>query len=111
MQSLEKKDVIFGAGRVYTVVVPGPKWKSWVKYGFIDRRDYKVQWSSFDNDSEEHAIIDGASSFILPGQVKQAKNSSYFAATITGEDEAKTVTVYVRKEGSAVKIIGFDRSW
>ena len=82
-----------------------------VKYGFIDSRDYKVQWSSFDNDSEEHAIIDGASSFTLPGQVKQAKNGSYFAATITGEDEAKTVTVYVRKEGSAVKIIGIDRSW
>ncbi len=82
-----------------------------VKYGFIDSRDYKVQWSSFDNDSEEHAIIDGAISVTLPGRVKQAKNSSYFAATITGEDEAKTVTVYVRKEGSAVKIIGIDRSW
>ena len=24
-------DVVFGAARVYTVTVPGPKWKSWLK--------------------------------------------------------------------------------
>ena len=62
-------------------------------------------------DSEEHTHIAGATSFSLPDKVKSATNGSDFAATITGEDEAKTVTVYVRKEGSAVKIIGIDRSW
>ena len=31
MQGSARKDVIFGAARVYTVAVPGPKWKSWLK--------------------------------------------------------------------------------
>ena len=31
LQGLEKKDVAFGAVRVYTVTVPGPKWKYWLK--------------------------------------------------------------------------------
>ncbi len=30
MQGLARKDVVFGAARVYTVTVPGPKWKSWL---------------------------------------------------------------------------------
>ena len=29
LQDLEKTYVVFGAARVYTVAVPGPKWKSW----------------------------------------------------------------------------------
>ena len=31
MQGSARKDVVFGAARVYTVTVPGPKWKSWTK--------------------------------------------------------------------------------
>ena len=27
-------DVVFGAARVYTVTVPGPKWKSWFEVGY-----------------------------------------------------------------------------
>ena len=29
MQGSARKDVVFGAARVYTATVPGPKWKSW----------------------------------------------------------------------------------
>jgi hypothetical protein len=29
MQTSARKDVVFGAARVYTVAVPGPNWKSW----------------------------------------------------------------------------------
>ena len=29
MQGSTRKDVVFGAARVYTVTLPGPKWKSW----------------------------------------------------------------------------------
>ena len=28
-----RKDVLFGVARVYTVTVPGPKWKSWLTLG------------------------------------------------------------------------------
>ena len=31
MQGSARKDVVFGAARVYTVTVPGPKWKSWLE--------------------------------------------------------------------------------
>ena len=32
MQGSARKDVVFGAAGVYPVTVPGPKWKSWLKY-------------------------------------------------------------------------------
>ena len=31
MQGSARKDVVFGAARVYTFTVPGPKWKSWLE--------------------------------------------------------------------------------
>ena len=43
MQGSARKDVVFGAARVYTVTVPGPKWKSWLKRmccNFGGRRSY-----------------------------------------------------------------------
>ena len=33
VQGSARKDVVFGAARVYTVAVPVPKWKSWLKAG------------------------------------------------------------------------------
>ena len=35
MQGSARKDVVFGAARVYTVTVPGPKWKSWLTHRAI----------------------------------------------------------------------------
>ncbi len=82
-----------------------------VKYGIVQSRDYTVQWSHFDNDSEKHTLINGETSFTLPGQVRNAETGSYFAATIRGEDEAITVTVYIRKQSSGYKVVGIDRTW
>ena len=31
MQGSARKDVVCGAARVYIVVLPGPKWKSWFR--------------------------------------------------------------------------------
>ena len=55
--------------------------------------------------------MNGATSFTLPGRVRNAETGSYFAATIRGEDEAKTVTVYIRKQSSGYKVVGVDRTW
>ena len=30
VQGAVRKDVVFGAARVYTFTAPGPKWKSWL---------------------------------------------------------------------------------
>ena len=40
MQGSARKDVVCGAARVYTVVLPGPKWKSWLKK--VDQRFEKI---------------------------------------------------------------------
>ena len=82
-----------------------------IKYGFVASRDYTAQWSHFDNDSEKHTTIDGATSLMLPGQVQTAEKGSYFAASIQGEDEARTVTVYIRTQSGGYKVVGIDRTW
>ena len=40
MHGSARKDVLFGAALVYTVTVPGPKWKSWLRFigGAIRKR-------------------------------------------------------------------------
>ena len=35
MQGSARKDVVFGAGGVYPVTVPGPKWKSWINISTV----------------------------------------------------------------------------
>ena len=41
MQGSARKDVVFGAARVYTVTVPGPKWKSWFERNL---RRFEQKW-------------------------------------------------------------------
>ena len=82
-----------------------------IKYGLVDQRDYKVQWSRFDNASEKHTAIDGAAGMALPAETRGATTGAYFAAKIEGEDEAKTVTVYVRKQADGLHVVGIDRTW
>ena len=80
-------------------------------YGFRDSRNYSVQWSHFDNESERHTPILDAGGFPLPKQVAEGREGAYFAAMIAGEEAAKTVTVYLRKEAGGWKVVGVERSW
>ena len=80
-----------------------------VKYGFINRRDYTVRWSRFDNDSETHEAIAAAATFVLPEEAQSAAMGSYFVAIIRGEDKEKTVAVYVRKYRGGYKVVGIER--
>ena len=82
-----------------------------IKYGLTGDRDYQVQWSGFDNGSEAHTPIVGATSFRLPDSAIGAATGSFFAAKIQGEDENKTVAVYLRKDGSAFQVTGIERTW
>ncbi len=82
-----------------------------IKYELVDNRDYQVEWSSFDNNSEERTPIGGATSFRLPDSALGAANGSFFAAKIEAEDKDKTVLVYLRKERSGFKVTGIERSW
>ncbi len=79
-----------------------------VKHGFAERREYSVGWSVFDNQRETSTGIDGASGFALPAQTK---SPGYYSATITADDPAKTVVVYLRVAGSGSEIVGIERTW
>ena len=82
-----------------------------IKYGLVDDRSYKVEWSSFDNSSEKHSPIAGATGPRLPDSASSAASGSFIAAKIRAEDENKTVLVYLRKDGSDFKVVGIERTW
>ena len=67
--------------------------------------------SRFDNDSEIHAPIAAAASFVLPEEAQSAEIGFYFAAIILGEDKEKTVRVYIRKHRTGYKVVGIERTW
>ena len=80
-----------------------------VTYGFRDSRNYSVEWSHFDNESEKHTPIRDATGLQLPKQINDGNEEAYFTSRISAE--AKTVTVYLRKETGALKVVGVERSW
>jgi len=81
------------------------------KYGFGAPRQYTVQWSRFDNDTERKSLLPGRTSFALPAELRTAGPGEYFAADIRSDDAKKTVTVYLRTKKGAVEVVGIDRTW
>jgi hypothetical protein len=82
-----------------------------VKHGFIASREYTVQWSRFNNDTEQKTSLPGQTAFALPGELQSAPAGEYFAADITSGDPKKAVTVYLRKKPDGVEVVGIDRGW
>lgn len=81
------------------------------KYNFAPPVSYTVQWSRFDNDTEQKAPLPGRGGFEIPAELSKAAPGAYFAADIQGQDARKTVTVYLRKTGGDFRIVGVDRRW
>ena len=82
-----------------------------VTHGLVSSRSLQTAWSRFDNDSETHTAITGASGLQLPGAVTGGSNGAYFAAKIKGADESKTVTAYLRKKPQGFAVVGVERTW
>ena len=82
-----------------------------IRHDFRASRDYSVQWSLFNNDTEAHTPISDISGLSLPESALRAAAGSYFAARIVGEDETRTVTVFLRRETAGFKVVGIDRTW
>ncbi len=80
-----------------------------VKHKFIASQSYSTQWSAFDNDTERLTPLAGETSPEAPA-VKIA-DGGFLAASIRGEDAKKTVTVYLRKRGGRLDVVGVDRNW
>ena len=94
-----------------------------VAHGFVSQRNYSLNWSRFDNQSEEHTEISTAlGERQLPDTVRMAPEGSYFAARLTEwdspryarslpEDAEMNTTVFLRKESDGFKVVGIDRQW
>jgi hypothetical protein len=79
-----------------------------VEHKFISSRNYKVQWSSFDNDTESKTVLPGETTFNVP---KDMVDGAFLAAEIGAGVPKKTVTVYVRIRTGHVEVVGLDRTW
>jgi len=83
-----------------------------VLYGFHTPRRYDVRWFRFDNINQTRDPIQGGTSVHLPAEVMQASLGSYFAAVINAPgSHLKPVSIYLRKENTAYKLVGVDRAW
>lgn len=82
-----------------------------VKHGLISSHDYTVEWSRFNNDTEQNEPLPGQTTLALPQQLREASAGEYFAARIHGGDKQKAVTVYLRRKMGEVEVVGVDRAW
>ncbi len=82
-----------------------------VRYQFAAPREYAVEWSRFDNRTEQTAPLPGASGFTLPAQILNAAPGDYFCARIRAADPAKHVVVYLRRGRQQVELVGLERDW
>ncbi|MBZ5545145.1 MAG: hypothetical protein LAO07_15940 [Acidobacteriia bacterium] len=82
-----------------------------VEHKLSGPRDYAVQWSRFNNDTEQKTPLAGETGFPLPRSVQEAAEGEYFAADLSAADKQKTVTVYMRKKGGQIQVVGIDRTW
>lgn len=80
------------------------------KYGFSTEPSIEVSWSKFDNQAETHQPISGSGPE-LPAAVRSGSDNDYFAARLVGDDPTKVVTVFVRRAGGKLKVVGIDRAW
>jgi len=83
-----------------------------VKHNLISSRNYTVQWSRFNNDTEEKSpLLPHETTFALPRQLVEGSSDNYFAADIHAGDTTHTVTVYLRKRPNGVEVVGVERTW
>ena len=83
-----------------------------VKYKYASAREYNMAWCEFDNESGALKPLQGETSFRLPGRFASAAAPGYVAATVrTPTDSRKNITVYLRKNGPAIEIVGIERTW
>lgn len=80
------------------------------KYGLFAAPEVHFEWSSFDNAAEAHTPIPGAATAELPAELRSGADG-YYAAKLTADDPAKTVTVYLRKAAATFQVVGIDRTW
>jgi hypothetical protein len=75
-----------------------------VKHGYVPQRQYQIEWSRFDNDTNVNYVLPEAKDFAIP-----ATPSQYLAAKITVKGDSRhSITVFVRQ---GREVVGIDRTW
>lgn len=82
-----------------------------VQYGFTPVRTLTASWATYDNFQKREIPIYNSNSFKIPSQVAEALSGSYFAVRISGKEEGKTLTLFLRKEETTLKPVGIERGW
>jgi len=82
-----------------------------VKHGFAAPREHSVEWSCFENRTQQSSPLPGASGLTLPEPVLSAAPGEYFCAQIRGTEPGKTVTVYLRRGREQIEVVGLERAW
>jgi hypothetical protein len=80
------------------------------RYDFFPEPEIRVSWARFDNMAESQTPIEAVGP-ALPAAATGGRDGEYFAARLVGDDEAKTVTVYLRKRAGEFDVVGIDRTW
>ena len=76
------------------------------EHGMGGVADIKVSWSRFDNKASAKTALPGSTGNAVPD------GAEYMAADLTSAARPKqAVTVYVRRNGGAISVVGLDRTW
>jgi hypothetical protein len=70
-----------------------------------------VQWSWFNNETEQKSLLPGETTFALPKPLLEGSSNNYFAADIHDANSGQAVTVYVRKGTNGIEVVGVNRMW
>lgn len=81
------------------------------QYNVAAPRAYSIQWSRFDNETEQKFPLSGRKDFSLPTAAAEGQATRYLAADIQSGEPGKTMTVYVRQKGARAEVVGVDRRW
>jgi hypothetical protein len=76
-----------------------------VHHGLAQPRQFKVEWSEFDNQSERHTSVNG-SGFAVP-----RSSAAFLSALIKGDESSKSVRVYLRSRSGDWEVVGIERTW
>jgi hypothetical protein len=83
-----------------------------VRYGYRQAPEYRVDWSTFDNEHGTFHPLSATLSFRLPNQFTSIASGGYLAARIHAwPDNRKSVTVFLRKTDSIAEFAGLEREW
>jgi len=82
-----------------------------VALGFVPPRDYDTNWFHLDNTRGVMTPIAGAVTAAIPKEWAAAPSGSYFAVKVSVRgNPAKHATVFLRKTGRDVQVVGIDRN-